>query len=172
MKYSKVISVLLIASLLFQGCTATVYLKPPADSSEASVSAREVEGEILKNEGGILFVDDGDQVLEIPTETVEDIDHPGVVAAVTGGVLIVSGIGFFVWASQMEVPGMLLVGMAGALLTIVGIPLGLRGVITYSRSKSAAKPLAVNETSLEGLSAAPTPFTVPSARGLSVTITF
>lgn len=179
MKHYKAIPILLIASFLSQGCISTVYLKPTADSRNATDSSREVDGEILKNEGGILFVDDGDKVVEIPTDSVEDIDHAGATVATAGGVMTALGIGFIILASATADPqedfggsGAFGTALLGAGLVIVGVPVGIGGLIAYIQSSSAAHDQASMNDSLEELSITPSPYIAPSARGLGVSIGF
>lgn len=178
MKNYKAIPILLIASLLSQGCISTVYLKPTADSHNATGSAQKVDGEILKNEGGILFVDDGNQVLEIPTESIEDLDLAGSTVATVGGVITLLGIGFIVLANVLEDPNEDFGGpeafssvLTGLGLLIVGIPVGIGGMVGYVQSSSAAYDEGAAGDSLKELST-PSPYMMPSARKFGVTISF
>lgn len=156
MQKTSFISIALIISLLAQGCGSTIYLKP----TEAGPSP-EVHGEILKNEGGILYVDDGDTVVEIPNQYIEDIDHDATPVAIAGGIIALLGLVTIGVASTMDNYGdasndAISMAMFGVLGLVVGLPVGIGGAIGYGRANSAARESVVQPTSLDELSVADT----------------
>jgi hypothetical protein len=112
-------------------------------------------GQIVSSTRSAVRIESDDEELSIPRRRINDIDHPGNVAATLGGILTVYGIlNIAVGAPGCEQkPSGYCEGVF--LPALLGVALLIYGVSTYSRSVSAARPLLEDGTEDVDLSALP-----------------
>jgi hypothetical protein len=120
---------LVVGLALLTGCgnSATV----------ARGGARSVDGEIVGGDRDTIYVDGPAGVEAIPRSEVTDVDHPGNVAAILGGVVTAYGIvNIAVGAPQCEQQGAAF--CTGVFIpAAIGLPIMSYGIGTYAGSVSS-----------------------------------
>jgi hypothetical protein len=140
MKMTFLVTALGLASLTGCGTTATI----------SRVNEPTVEAKIIGGDERDVHVDANGTTITIPRSTITDIDHPGNVAGVIGGIVSAYGVAnVAVGAENCDKEGAAY--CTGVFLPIgIGLPIMIYGIATYSGSTSALKekPIRVGQGSL------------------------
>ena len=129
-------SIQILSIFLFVRATAGCGTK----ATITRVNAPPVEAEIVGGDQENIYVELAGGTMPIAREEIEDIDHPGNVAAVIGGLVSAYGIAnLALGLPQCEKQGPAF--CTGVILpATIGLPVMIYGIAVWARSRGAANP--------------------------------